>query len=188
MSASSERQTIVLPPPVPLPLYNTPSSPPYLPGDYVLQPPVPLVPAQLIPTDNPVVVPIAACPLVIAAAAGHCDGSPYPVVNSAVQAVNSMHLSTCLADSNALNKALNSLNLNQTSTMQSAALGVATTPTPMPPPSRASGPCAPDLVTYSHYVNGSILSVPKCQSWPTKGANGDELVVSVYGFVKSFLG
>ena len=169
-----------MPPPVPLPLYNTPSSPPYLPGDYVLQPPVPLVPAQLIPTDNPLVVPIAACPLVIAA---NCDS--ISAVNSQqqqLQAVNSMHLSTCLADSNALNKALNSLNLKQTSTMQHQPLA------PMPPPSRASGPCAPDLVTYSHYVNGSILSVPKCQSWPAKGANGDELVVSVYGFVKSFLG
>ena len=42
-----------------------------------------------------------------------------------------------------------------------------------------------DDVTYSSFVNGSILSVPK--SWQP-GEGGDNLVVSVYTFVKGFLG
>ena len=49
-------------------------------------------------------------------------------------------------------------------------------------PSRA---VASSNVTYSPYVNGSILSVPK--SWNVTD-NGENLVVSVYAFVKSFLG
>ena len=48
-------------------------------------------------------------------------------------------------------------------------------------PSRA----ASSSVTYSPYVNGSIFSVPK--SWSVTD-NGENLVVSVYAFVKSFLG
>ena len=43
---------------------------------------------------------------------------------------------------------------------------------------------APDNVTYSQYHNGSIFSVPK--SWPRD--KKDDLVVTVYGLVKSLLG
>jgi len=50
------------------------------------------------------------------------------------------------------------------------------------------------VMTYSRYVNGSILSVPKigvvAKSTNNQGAkvHGDNLVESVYGLVKSFLG
>lgn len=40
-----------------------------------------------------------------------------------------------------------------------------------------------DTMTYSHYVRGSIFSVPK--SWQVD--NGESLVVSVYLFLKTFL-
>ena len=43
---------------------------------------------------------------------------------------------------------------------------------------------APDHVTYSQYHNGSIFSVPK--SWPRD--NKEDLVVTVYGLVKTLLG
>ena len=43
---------------------------------------------------------------------------------------------------------------------------------------------APDHVTYSHYHNGSIFSVPK--SWPQH--KKEDLVVTVYGLVKTLLG
>ena len=43
---------------------------------------------------------------------------------------------------------------------------------------------APDHVTYSQYHNGSIFSVPK--SWPRD--EKDDLVVTVYGLVKTLLG
>ena len=53
--------------------------------------------------------------------------------------------------------------------------------------------CPPD-VTYSRFVNGSILSVPdsiETSTGPEMGggvsARGDSLVASVYGFVKYFL-
>ena len=45
-------------------------------------------------------------------------------------------------------------------------------------------PHAPDHVTYSQYHNGSIFSVPK--SWPTD--RKEDLVVTVYGLVKTLLG
>ena len=121
--------------------------------------------------------------------------APAPSVNNFP---NNNHLATCLADSNALNKALNSLNLKQTAANnhvittggggQQMLVGGAM---PQAPRGVAPGvPCAPDMVTYSNYVNGSILSVPKCHStaYNKAGSGGDELVVSVYGFVKSFLG
>lgn len=41
-----------------------------------------------------------------------------------------------------------------------------------------------DVMTYSHYMRGSILSVPKL--WQID--NGETLVVSVYSFLKTFLG
>jgi hypothetical protein len=40
-----------------------------------------------------------------------------------------------------------------------------------------------DVMTYSHYMRGSILSVPKL--WQID--NGETLVVSVYSFLKTFL-
>ena len=43
---------------------------------------------------------------------------------------------------------------------------------------------APDHVTYSQYHNGSIFSVPK--SWPQD--KKEDLVVTVYGLVKTLLG
>ena len=43
---------------------------------------------------------------------------------------------------------------------------------------------APDHVTYSQYHNGSIFSVPK--SWPRD--EKEDLVVTVYGLVKTLLG
>jgi len=43
---------------------------------------------------------------------------------------------------------------------------------------------APDHVTYSQYHNGSIFSVPK--SWPRE--HKEDLVVTVYGLVKTLLG
>ena len=193
MSTSTVRQTIVLPPPVPLPL------PPAAPASLSPYGPYgqgPFVPAQLIPTDqgNSVsIVPLAACPMVIAPAPH--GAAPAPSVNNFP---NNNHLATCLADSNALNKALNSLNLKQTAANnhvittggggQQMLVGGAM---PQAPRGVAPGvPCAPDMVTYSNYVNGSILSVPKCHStaYNKAGPGGDELVVSVYGFVKSFLG
>lgn len=42
---------------------------------------------------------------------------------------------------------------------------------------------APDRVTYSRYVNGSIFSVPK--SWTSQ--KSDDFLVSLYNFFKSFL-
>lgn len=45
-------------------------------------------------------------------------------------------------------------------------------------------PHAPDHVTYSQYHNGSIFSVPK--SWPRD--KKEDLVVTVYGLVKTLLG
>ena len=47
------------------------------------------------------------------------------------------------------------------------------------------------VMTYSHYVNGSIFSVPKFEvvaKSPMSYANSDNLVETVYGLVKSFLG
>lgn len=51
------------------------------------------------------------------------------------------------------------------------------------------------VMTYSHYVNGSIFSVPKFEvvaktnvQGTSAKANSDNLVESVYGLVKSFLG
>ncbi len=41
-----------------------------------------------------------------------------------------------------------------------------------------------DVMTYSQYVHGSIFSVPK--SWQVD--HGENLVVSVYTFLKTFLG
>jgi hypothetical protein len=41
-----------------------------------------------------------------------------------------------------------------------------------------------DVMTYSQYVHGSIFSVPK--SWQLD--HGESLVVSVYAFLKTFLG
>jgi len=41
-----------------------------------------------------------------------------------------------------------------------------------------------DLVTYSELVNGSIFSIPK--SWSQE--NTDDMLVTVYSFVKSFVG
>ena len=66
--------------------------------------------------------------------------------------------------------------------------GVALTPPPHQPPLSlgASLNLTPaSSVTYSPYVNGSIFSVPK--SWSVTD-NGENLVVSVYAFVKSYLG
>jgi len=40
-----------------------------------------------------------------------------------------------------------------------------------------------DTMTYSHYVRGSILSVPK--SWQVD--NSENFVVSIYLFLKTFL-
>ena len=52
------------------------------------------------------------------------------------------------------------------------------------------------VMTYSHYVNGSIFSVPKFEVVHAKNCNNnakasqgsDNLVETVYGLVKSFLG
>ena len=41
-----------------------------------------------------------------------------------------------------------------------------------------------DVMTYSQYVNGSIFSVPK--SWQVD--HGENLVLSVYTFLKTFIG
>jgi hypothetical protein len=41
-----------------------------------------------------------------------------------------------------------------------------------------------DVMTYSQYVHGSIFSVPK--SWQVD--HGENLVLSVYTFLKTFLG
>jgi hypothetical protein len=41
-----------------------------------------------------------------------------------------------------------------------------------------------DVMTYSQYVNGSIFSTPK--SWNVD--HGENLVLSVYTFLKTFLG
>lgn len=43
-------------------------------------------------------------------------------------------------------------------------------------------------VTYSHYVNGSIFSVPEFKSWSGALHGKDQsLEVSLYSFVKSYL-
>lgn len=41
-----------------------------------------------------------------------------------------------------------------------------------------------DIMTYSNYVNGSIFSLPK--SWNQK--NTDDMLVTVYRFIKAFVG
>ena len=41
-----------------------------------------------------------------------------------------------------------------------------------------------DIMTYSHYVNGSIFSIPK--SWSQKST--DDMLVAVYSFVKTYIG
>ena len=123
--------------------------------------PTPYVPApqgatvQLIAADNAVIPAVPVTPVVIAA---------------------NIHPQSCLADSTALNKALNSLSVAKGSSMGhtsgQSVLGLG-----------GMHHTAPDLVTYSQYVNGSIFSVPR-----PKDRGSDDLVVSVYGFVKSFLG
>ena len=41
-----------------------------------------------------------------------------------------------------------------------------------------------DIMTYSQYVNGSIFSIPK--SWSQK--NTDDMLVTVYSFIKTYIG
>jgi len=41
-----------------------------------------------------------------------------------------------------------------------------------------------DIMTYSQYVNGSIFSLPK--SWSQK--NTDDMMVTVYSFIKTYIG
>merc|ERR1712050_336582 len=41
-----------------------------------------------------------------------------------------------------------------------------------------------DIMTYSQYVNGSIFSLPK--SWSQK--NTDDMLVTVYSFIKTYIG
>ena len=41
-----------------------------------------------------------------------------------------------------------------------------------------------DIMTYSQYVNGSIFSIPK--QWSQQST--DDLLVTVYSFIKTYLG
>ena len=41
-----------------------------------------------------------------------------------------------------------------------------------------------DIMTYSQYVNGSIFSLPK--GWSQK--NTDDMLVTVYSFIKTYIG
>jgi hypothetical protein len=43
---------------------------------------------------------------------------------------------------------------------------------------------AVDIMTYSSYVNGSIFSIPKC--WSEE--NTDQVLLTVYSFIKTFVG
>lgn len=58
-------------------------------------------------------------------------------------------------------------------------VGVGDTMRPLVPMERSS-----DVMTYSQYVNGSIFSIPK--QWSQKST--DDLLVTVYSFIKTYLG
>jgi len=46
------------------------------------------------------------------------------------------------------------------------------------------GPSGTDIMTYSQYVNGSIFTIPK--QWSQQST--DDLLVTVYSFIKTYLG
>ena len=46
------------------------------------------------------------------------------------------------------------------------------------------GPSGSDILTYSQYVNGSIFTIPK--QWSQQST--DDLLVTVYSFIKTYLG
>lgn len=58
-------------------------------------------------------------------------------------------------------------------------VGVGDTMRPLVPMERSG-----DVMTYSQYVNGSIFSIPK--QWSQKST--DDLLVTVYSFIKTYLG